>query len=550
MNTDLQLKFNNSYHVELIDSTTGETKQSGDFHNLVTNNMGHPLTGAYQANTVLTNSTSGSYYTGGIICFRIKVGSGTAEPTVSDTALGSLLWTGKPTIKNARWVDDYTLRVVYTTTFPATSSYVGNVTEIGVFSGYDGYSSFSGDIDAEGLLVTHSLLTDSEGQVISFNKTDLDILVIDVTIEVSVISASQDFAITKRPRYLINMMNTINADIVGMQGTTGYVNLCRFHSQVEAKHDRTALEVSLSSTVQSYFRGRTGYIDYSVVRLGTDNITSDRYYKAIALPGLGYWKLPNENVFPAYNIKGISIGVGDGAATQFTCPLSYFKKDSEVIYKNGTPLTRGVDYTVNHQGNKGKLHEIAEQYLPTKVTSAATSSNTLLYWQHLFKPPVVGFTSGPKWFSSSAPLYFEYAEPVTLNYLTAYNLVAATSSSTTSVPSGTKYHLDYSTDGETYKEIAVHTSTSSATASSFTMEFTATTAKYWRLRISNYTAYPIGLYDSSNSAYISVMYLDPYITFVEAPAAGDVLTMDVGMDLIMKNSNFVVDVGARVDVTW
>lgn len=545
MNAELNLSFNNSYLVELIDSITGDTKQSGVFHNLVTDNIGAYLVGAI-SNATEENATGRSRIT-----VEVAVGSGTDTPQQSDTALKSKLWSADANLQNFAWVDDYTAKVEAVVTFPATASYVGSISEVGVYGGQYYKSAYTTTIDSR-MLVTKSLLTDSEGQPISFNKTDLDILKITVTIQLSLSSATQDFKLLKKNSFIRLLLTGAWSSNNLFAETYGRLNLCRFHNTVETYNGQSVvtLDQPVEATVKGYRSGRSGRLTYPAARLSATAVTSERYYKAIAIPGLGYWKLPNEDIFPTYEIKNISVGTGDGTTTQFLSPLCYFKKDSDKVYKNGVQLTRGVDYTLNSQGNSKCLQEINEFALPNKVTTAATSVTTLK-WAPLFVPSTVNYSpSGTQWFSSANPLYLEYDEPVTLNCFVSsggWRYINGTNGYG-NLPAGSVFYLDSSDDGVTYTEVAQ--ASISEQNGGFDVEFTNTTAKYWRIRTSYSGTIAMVIPSSGDNNYIALNYKDPYITFAEAPADGDIITMDVGMDIIMKNSNFVVDVGAVLNFTW
>ena len=80
MNAGIKLSFNNKYYIELIEASTGDIKQEGIFHNIVTNRFGSCLAG--------TISNKSEAYSRGTyrIPARIYVGSGTTEPTVPPVA--------------------------------------------------------------------------------------------------------------------------------------------------------------------------------------------------------------------------------------------------------------------------------------------------------------------------------------------------------------------------------------------------------------------------------------------------------------------------------
>lgn len=548
MNTKINMHFNNTYYLELIDASSGEVKQKGTFHNIVTKDFMACFVGRTRGSS--EGSASNQRRSIGFLA----VGKGTNPPTKDDTSLGSQLWSQRitPSTSDFEWLDEYTGKCTYTVTFPATSSYVGTVTEVGILGFYAGSSSVSATT-----LHTHALLTDSEGQLISFAKTDTDILKVSVSIELSLSSIDEHFKVFKYPFIVADMLLIISASNSDFTNAIGKLNLCRFHYDIEnfelyrnKVNSSRKIEQEVNAGVLSSYTDEC-YLRFPVTRLGTDTITAERYFKGVAIPGIGYWKLPNESIFPAYSIVDIEVGVGDGTRTDFDNPLCYFKEGTDKIYKNGVQLTRGVDYTISNVGNAKCLPEVAELVVPSSITSGDTSISTVA-WYPMFLPSsaqnagAINTGNIARLFSSTNPLFIEYDEPVTFNCLksTGGFYKRYGDNSADGLSSGTSFYLDYSTDGVIYTELGSYkTVTSGSSGSAFNIDFEDTTAKYWRLRTSSTT--PIGMY--AQGEQIMLNRKDPYIKFAVAPAEGDVITMDVMMDVIMKNSNFVLDVGCRID---
>ena len=537
MNTDINLKFNNTYEVKLIDSKTNKIKQEGVFHNIVLNTVKNVLV---QGNETVTAESS--HYNGwSDIFYTLHVGRGTTEPKITDTKLASKLWSTSLENVTFSWLNNNTGRAKASVTFPATSSYVGTVTEVGLCAREVGYNA------SEAGIVTRALLTDSEGQVITFNKTDLDILIITVTVELT-ISSNNDFKVYNKCKYIPSVLYKYTE----FPNKFGYLNLCRFYDTVRRTGvAHTDKEIKSSSTY--YCNNDNGlYIRYPVTRLLATDITDECYYKAISIPLLGCWELPNENIFPAYSINSINIGIGDGVTTSFTNPLSYFKKDTDKVYKNGILLVRGVDYTINNLGNVNCLPELTD-FLPLARVYCDFDASAFMGRYDISAYPLIipscnaksiksyDRTTEAACFNNDNPLYVEYTEPVSLNCFKSSGGLCTFSSGgdDNRVSTSTKFYLDYSLNGEEYIEIG---NVNPTDGGSFVINFETITAKYWRIRTSS--TRPICMY------YMYTLTLsskDPYIVFAEAPLEGDIITMDVEMDIIMKNSNFVVDVGAQVN---
>ena len=549
MNTGINLKFDNKYNLKLIDSRTGNVKQEGTFSNIAVAGMKSVLADSHWC-----------------ILYQLACGSGTTAPSSSDTALASPLWNiSNSNVSNDSstaskisysWIDKATIRGTRKFIFPANSSYVGTVTEVGLRAMYTSYGSLYNAAS----LATRALLTDSEGQQISFTKTDIDILEITVTVEVSISSSDSNFTIFDKPFLLYNIVGPTKTFIGNsfLSDKYSYLNLYRYYYDCENQPFNTdsgvgGYDLSVSNSPTGDTSGP--YISYATKRVESTTITSERYYHAIVIPGLGYWKLPNENVFPAYTITGLNIGTGDGTTVSFTNPINYFKAGTEKVYKNGVQLTRDTDYTINNVGNKDCLPEVTQLLNPSSIKSDISISTSYVFYP-LFRPSNISSTvnqlaSGNiAGFNNTYPAYIEYEEEVTLNCLRASNLVnqqLASLSSYTTIPTGTVFYVDASDDGITYNEVASHTTTD--TTGSFSLDFADTTAKYWRVRTTLGSSRFVAAHTSNGAGYLQFSRKDPYIVFTTAPADGDVLTMDVDMDVIMKNSNFVIDISARVDFT-
>lgn len=556
MQTGLDIKFNNKYHVELIDSLTGKIKQSGDFHNTHLIGFYHLLIGKSSYSD--TESSWDAHYFD--MCKYLNVGSGTTEPTFTNTKLAAALWSAAGTVDSVEWIDDYTIRKTATFSFPATSSYVGTVTEVAMEMAYYNYYR---SLEHSNILTTRALLTDSEGQIISFNKTDLDVLIITVTAEVSLASLSDKFKVHKKSLFLRGLVGldvpTWSYNWRKFQHQNGLLNLIRFKQDYEDNTNGGLYDqnVPIGSAVVSKLTADEAYLRYPVGRMLATTVTEQTFYCAVSLPSLGYWPLPNEEVFPAYSITNTTIGTGDGVTTFFENPFNYFKKDSERVYKNGVLLTRDIDYTINHMGNKDCKPEVAQLYpiiaVRSDVDIAAYMGDNSISVRHLITPSanyksvkLYDMQKEASVFNANYPLYIEYAEEVTMNCLKCPGGLYGIGSGGGYSPlaTGTIFYLDYSVDGETYIEIgSVKTA---AQYGVFTMDFADVTAKYWRIR-TNYSANLLGLYYGYSNSYLTLNRKDPYIVFAEAPAEGDTLTMDVEMDLIMKSGNYVIDMGCRID---
>lgn len=559
MKASLKMSLNNKYFVKLIDSRTGSVKQDGVFHNIATKHFFSSLFG--------TQSGNASHQFARIMS-SLSVGSGTTEPAFTDTALANQLWTVEATSRVFKWLDPYTAQGTAVFVFPATTAYVGTITEVGLRN-YQ-YSYDSGIVNNSTInnkaarICTRALLTDSEGQVISFNKTDIDILEVTVVVEVTLSSSDNSFKPVKESFWLRDALMgvSIGHDEYAQDFDTYYgtMNLFRYlgdmdNIRITSRSGVGAFEQAVAAEPTAYYDDTTAWLKYPTARLSNTVQTDLRFYKAIGIPSIGGWTLPNSNVLTPYTIFDIHVGVGDGATKVFENPMNYFKEGTEVLYKNGTALTRGTDYTINNFGNKDCLPEIVEMMGLPKVTTETVFDSTVNSLRPLFRPTIfsgsksfwdsrIDMSKNAVCFSNAAPLLLEYDNAVTMNCLkSSAGFCSIADNKATNLPVDTEFYLDYSTDGVTYHQISSAKLTVAAGA--FEMNFEDTTAKYWRLRTS-YNGI-VAQVSSSKDAYTVLTRKAADIVFTEAPADGDLITMSVDMDIIMKNSNFIVDLGCQLN---
>ena len=540
--------------------------QEENTHNIITDNL-------FTSNAI----RSASSYLNQMDFKTLYLGSGTTEPTSTDTALTSLLWNkGWSNISMDAIATENTITSIQTFEVPASADYVGTIAECGL-----------GNSDR--LLMTHALLRDAEGNPITIEKTDLDRLVINVTLVFSFTLPEGVYLINlENSELYLNLQKTVNARTLsswrseegnrclsGLQtaylsqdyqemidnGMLGYCSSYRdgtYECTAGCSNGLMAAETDAIATIPAArtknFKGR----------IGDSIIVGDyvAYFKAVVFLGLFIIPLPNSTYFPEYTMQNIDLGVGDGITTEFKNPLNYFKKDTDKIYKNGVLLTRNIDYTIDHANNAKGLVELFAS------TDAIISGGLTNYAKNtpLFRPqPCAMLTTGSydRWwgrgskdaFDTEHPLFLDMQKEVPVNYLRIGKTAYAQA----------KYSLYYK---PTEEEDFILLCTFNKTDSLFEQTFETVTARYFKLTIEpnsgtgnvssgniNYTGanstYSVGSSYTFNASLSSISVPENFcslgykgsdkIVFAQAPAEGDVLTMEVTMDLPMKNKNNVID---------
>lgn len=539
----IPISMHNTYTIYKVKN--GIKKEVAHFHNLVVDTMYERLANA-----------------NGISLHSVWFGTGTAEPQPTDTSLTTPLW---------RWVTndngnsniitthrttgkDNSYNVKCTAKIPATTAYVGEVTEVGLY--FYGKGQFMG---------AKALIKDAEGNPISIVKTDVEELLVDVHVKIQ-LGASGTFQWNEYwPSYLgysrylpcfgycstIRMLSTY-ADIHG----AGY-----FGNKVKCGKTYDANNKA---------------IVFSGCRFAADNVTSQRYVNGIALTVAnssgnnpswvsGWWKFPNADIFPQRTLTGMSVGTGDGSTTEFKPPLNMWVKDTEKIYVDGVLLTRGVDYTCDHRNNLDELLELrptAFSKLLNTLTLIGSSIGANYAGRHPLNGGCISYdsSSGSTYayllWDKDHPLIWELLEDTQVgldaDYFQMSGIYAVKQDDTSVSPLALKngvFILSYSHDLDTWVEVGRYTHTGSY-AAVYKFVFAETIiAKYWKLDIditncssaANMTRF-MSFQNPSNISIISYLGRNGSpIVFTNPPVAGAVITMDADIDRPMKNSNFILD---------
>lgn len=568
------------YEVELKDSITGKIKQKETFHNM----------GTYHLEKLMIRegwSGSGDYQ---IYFNMLRLGTNSTPPQYSDAGCKSAIWSNtNPTTRTWLKIDSYTYKVNMSFTYPATSSYVATgICEASILTN-------------TGYACTRCLFTDSEDQVITFNKTALDILTINVELTMSMHeSENAKMIMFKEPLMIRGAMGETFAVRMGTYAREyykGFLGLLCYDSdknyicpqitdnpngadsyfavmQTIGYKLGAVINASGGIGVNYYFddaNQKCGFTN-NVYRIANTTLTSETYFRGIANSCYGCLMLPDETLFPTYTISDIPIGTGDGTTVQFDNPLSYFKENTEVVKVDGVSLTRGTDYTINHRGNINKKLEICQDIVPT--TSLSDLKNDNVIWKDYtgllcpmfiptmcFKRMVKDTDTSQYCYGINAdnPAILDYGESKTFNFIKGTNIRAIrkqkSNNAYAQLTTATTIYVDSSNDGETWSEVGSAQISSTAINLDFNQPVTA---RYWRIRSSmaaedNDYYYMVVVCPSAYNIFtehcgIALGLRDPYIVFTNAPADGAVITMDVGMDIMMKNENFAIDVQMTVNV--
>ena len=529
-----QIHLHNRFDLQLIDSITGKIKQTAQAENVVLDAFWNKATNLH------------------IMLLGVGLGTGSGTPSSTDnglfkSAFASDQYTEYNRIKLEHKLPTSTL--IGSFTFPASSSYVGTLTEICTVGGISYRSGY--------FPITHAMLVDSEGNPISIEKTDLDILVVTVTLYLTISVTDPNFILTPA-LYLWTAFTDRNSS--GTPFTDGDLELYT-----------CATDHGVGGAIQPGNSKRTWTADtrtLSIIgkRLGTGSGNTN-YFNGIGIKGHGWLRLPNASVFSPYTISNIDIGTGDGTTTDFDCPLPMFIKDSDVLYKNGVALTRGVDYTIDNMQNKDALpcisaFNFAEYTEPSPIPDGwgMSGSKKIIGAFSMIEKEVEGRYL-PK---EAYVIHLKNPDPLIGNKINSimfdnWNLIFQDDSSMSRYTYGTMTLVfEYSIDGEVWMPLTTVTATLPYNQNKFSTidHFETVNANYIRvstdadntsLRTNNSSELPYpwkGVHNNLNR--IKALYIGQPIHFTTAPAEGDVLTMDARIDRPFKNENFVLDTSMSI----
>ncbi|MCH3999929.1 MAG: hypothetical protein LKF15_00050 [Lachnospiraceae bacterium] len=523
------LKFNKGlgvsgvYTLTLKDARTGRIKQRVVTHN-VWCTYGWKFffeRGRYQGNL-------GWEYACHLI--GVAFGSGSGTPSSSDTALFTSLFTAlwgsnNVTIKNtsSTSVDHDSRRLVFETVIPAMSTFTGTITELGLLG-----SCYSNQI-----LMSHALVQDAEGNPISITKTDTDELTVRIELLVKRTASTSGINFNLRwGKYTsIDYMRSETDPVRDGLFSSSYGSLAitngtnpDYMYDVKQSGDTNSYSIEYGSTTKvtiskSRFVATNSPSTY--VNMLTRNISGRCFFGIV---------FPDSDIFAQRTLTGMALGTGDGSTTEYKPVLPVWVKDTDVIYKNGSALTRDVDYTCDNVGNVGMdVGMTAGNFIANVEQGDYGTGNYYI--------PGYSGTGGENVYATpDKPIIIKYYE----DPLIGNSINAIVPGSWGGTKSGVTITFSVSENGTDYTDVLTVT----ATGTSFKDTSVHTldgdkTMKYMKITPSAGTVYA-----TSNDARF--MHHGSGIVFKEAPAAGDVLTMDAAIDRPWKSPDYILDFSAQL----
>jgi len=515
----------------------GKVIQEENFHNLFTTGF---------ISKLIYNHTAYFNY--------CQLGSGSTAPSSSDTALTSRLWGvaySTHEIDNTS-ADGLSRTWKYTYKFPANSSYVGTIREVGL--SHSNASPYP--------INTHALIVDAEGQPISINKTYIDEVIITAKITLTRPSwqSGQTWSFMSGPlsksdlqSILVPAINNINKYVLlSADWCPEYrpAKPCQYTTLLAGlRYSNGTLMCSAEfsgDAMYYYYDSKSGekFKDYvNSLLLGSCSSFSDNDPFHWVTPPYRLL-LPNADVFPVTTLEGLALGTGDGSTVDFAPEVPVWLANTEIVYKNGSPLTRGVDYFVDNLGNVSKYWSVMLGNFVAEIDAKIVVNNQANIWG----TDECSAESNTNYDINSPVVYAD--SPIILKYGTSFAFsnkvnyfVLGTWTANASIPAGAALVFYYSTDGgSTWTEFGRISHNSAGTAFADTTEHTLATP------ITGITHVKIALENTDTAAYVRMTarngrfgYVGDYaIRFASAPADGDVLTIDINVDRPWKSPDTII----------
>lgn len=484
-NVELPVRLHNRFDVEVIDATTGKIRQKAQAENVICDALWTRL---------LTPAAYFNY---------IHYGTGSGTPAATDTSLYMFLGYGTPSTDNDIYAAGATWASVRRKIQLSETTAVGAMlTEVGI--AYDTGSA---------TLMTHAMLRDMNGNQISIEKSDTDVINIYATVFVhwseSIDSGSimvTDFYTYHR--YLIKALcgiisfGTSGANNVaccrngydGTRGSGGYgpSNDLPIRATTTKTYDVASKTITFTAARLDVSTGNVGGInEISIGNIQASESGGSYLYEfSMKLRVGGTW-------YTSTAITGEAIGTGDGTTTDFATDFP-FASDA-TIYVDGVEQTTGmsIDEGIPQTpSDMGAWFEFLPLYSSRPTSEGSSSPYASNYTVHsasgvaaFYNPYFSQGLTGFYYYPTSAASKVECSDDLN----TWVTVASGASAATVSIPSGYACY------------------------------------KYWRL-----TACTTKLW---TSAGITVNN----IHFDTAPASGAVVTGDYTTKSIAKDANHVFD---------
>ena len=308
MKVEQNISIHNRFDIEVRDAVTGELKQRLYAKNIVLDTMWTRLVNLYD------------YFV------NINYGTGTGTLAANRTSLFTHL-------DSKAAIDDLLTKALPTSSWRRKiilnpEDNVGAIlTEVGIAYG-----------TGSDYLVTHAMLRDMNGNVVSLTKTAFDVITIYGTVYVTFSTSNANLAIIGMPNSnpLVNYLigGTAIQALYFQTGQATVPNAANYLTPVIDTTMFTSAQLTLSADVANK------KFSTNVLRLAIGDSNGH-----IAEFGFGQWAttgpisrlvLPATGIYSGLELAGVSIGTGNGSTVDFLLPSKNIDSASVVTKMNGT----------------------------------------------------------------------------------------------------------------------------------------------------------------------------------------------------------------------
>lgn len=347
-NISLNVSIHNRFDFEVIDAKTGKVKQK-----------------AYAENVICDRYWRELFNLGYVNFSAIASGDGTGVPSTTDVKLFSNVYNS--TCSRSSLVVDREKSIAYkkfSGTIPTTGAVGKNITEVGLASNYNNGFTY-------GEIISHAMLKDMNGNQISIEKTDTDVINIyatvychykskgiyaeDKSIYLSMKSDNMFSQVSEIIKSLFGENHGNNAVRVGFSQAPGYVSGFEKDRIIYFGNYETSRTMYLSLKKMVYKMSRlepskgnfVGGITNAVISNYSSSSSASYYSKMLFLDVGGSW-------FSHSTITQEIIGTGDGVTKDFSLKFQYARNVR--VYINGEEIQNFTcDYFPNFKTSNGGM---------------------------------------------------------------------------------------------------------------------------------------------------------------------------------------------------
>jgi len=491
------IQIKNNYQFELVDSQTGEVKQTVECHNTV-------------LSAVIENMKKGAFYIPNTI--SLGTATGIIWRYVTDASEGlsgasNVLTVTYPTAKRV-----LKLTVAASQANGAlTSCYLGQ------------YGSWNSRSDT---LLTSALFTDAEGNPIVINKTATDILNVTVTVQyvyTHIQHPKEGTEVFMCPGDKCALFNNLIGNYGGMYAG--------FSMYAASKYDERQTKVNANSDTAT---GTTldGVANRQGLKLLYNNGDGHLGWeiRSLFIAGLGAFNI-TETSFPPAPFPKYQVGVGDGTNKEFHIKTPSCKEGTQKVYINSVLKTEGVDYTFYPYNVK----DFMQNWLSGDRTLASypPEGSSHYSWDYMGGPFYPSVYNWDQYKTTPLPVVFDFLQAKTVNAV----IVSSVDGQHYQKESN-NVKIEYSTDGTTWAVFTPVTGLAVDTP----VVFPEVTARYWRIT-GNAATYPY--YSSTGLKGYALLfgYYKPSIVFTVAPGVNDVVEIEYSLKYPFKNDRYTISAG-------